>query len=282
MAGRVPGAGGQLTPERLSALLGAALPEEQLSAEELSATLFDDPDGEVLGADDGAIGVALRGDDGYVTVVVVDPGAQRRGIGRSLLAEGESWLRERGATRVVTGAAAPRYLWPGVDDVAHAAALALFGSAGYEPVAAHRNHRCSTSFRSIAPDGVDVRRVRAGTPDADAVLAFTAAAFPQWVDEVSRAVPNGCCHAAFALDDGAATGFGCHSVNRAGWIGPMATDPSRQRRGVGAALLGAVCRDLELAELDEAEIAWVGPDEFYEKTAGSTVSRRFTVLAKPL
>ena len=76
-------------------------------------------------------------------------------------------------------------------------------------------------------------------------------------------------------------GFACHSVNRAGWIGPMATAPRVRGRGVGLALLGAVCRDLDAAELDEAEIAWVGPDAFYEK-AGATLSRRFAVLGRRL
>ena len=42
---------------------------------------------------------------------------------------------------------------------------------------------------------------------------------------------------------------------------------------MGSALLGAVCRDLDVAGYDEAEIAWVGPDVFYEKAAGTSVSR---------
>lgn len=271
-------------PADLEALLAAALPEEALSADELAATLYADPDGAVLGdpSGRGAVGVAVRGTTGFVTVVVVDPGAQRSGIGRSLLAAAHEWLRGRGATHVVTGTSAPRYLWPGVDVEAHAAAVALFAAAGYEQVGTNRNHRCPTSYRGPAPAGVALRRVRLGSGDDDAVLRLAERAFPQWVDEVARAVPHGCCHAAFDDETGVALGFGCHSVNRAGWIGPMATDPAAQGRGIGAALLGAVCRDLELAELPEAEIAWVGPDAFYERTAGSTVSRRFAVLARPL
>jgi GNAT superfamily N-acetyltransferase len=272
-----------VTPDDLARLLHLALPDEQLTAEELGATLFDDPDGDVLEAagGHGAVGVAVRDGTGFVTVVVVEPELQRQGIGRQLLDDAHAWLRSHGAATAVTGTSAPRYLWPGVDVAAHAAAVELFRSAGYEQVDATRNHRCSTAYRAPAPLGVEVRRVVDGSGDVEAVVAFAAASFPDWVDELSRGIPNGCSHGAF-LPDGTAVGFGCHSINRAGWIGPMATDPSMQGRGVGAALLGAVCRDLALAELEEAEIAWVGPDAFYQRTAGSTVSRRFAVLARPL
>jgi GNAT superfamily N-acetyltransferase len=271
------------TPEHVAHLLAATLPDEELSADELRATLFDDPEGDVLAADGGAgvVGVAVRGHTGFVTVIAVEPAAQRQGIGAGLLVWAHAWLQERGATEVRTGAAAPRYLWPGVDLEAHRAALGLFEAAGYEPVDENRNHRCATSFRAPTPEGVDLRRVAEGAADDTAVRGFVTAAHPWWLDEVARAVASGCCHGAFTAD-GAAVGFACHSVNRAGWIGPMATDGSQRGRGVGSALLGAVCADLDLAELAEAEIAWVGPDAFYEKAAATSVSRRFTVLARRL
>jgi hypothetical protein len=47
-------------------------------------------------------------------------------------------------------------------------------------------------------------------------------------------------------------------------------------------LLGAVCRDLQLAEFDRAEIAWVGPVGFYAKTAGAEVSRTFRTFSRRL
>ena len=269
-----------VTPSLLAELLAATLPDEALSADELEATVFDDPDGAVLGTADGAVGVAVRGAVGFVTVVVVAPSRQRRGLARALLDDAHGWLRDRGVGVVHTGAAAPRYLWPGVDVDVHAAAVSLFESAGYEPVTEHHNHRCPTGFRAPIPEGVDVRRVQLDSADAGAVLGFASAGFPAWVDEVARALPDGCCHGAFEAW-GEAVGFACHSVNRAGWIGPMATAPRVRGRGVGSALLGAVCRDLHAAELDEAEIAWVGPDAFYEK-AGATRSRRFAVLGRRL
>jgi GNAT superfamily N-acetyltransferase len=271
-----------VNPDALATLLAAALPDEHLSADELRTTLFEDPEGDVLAADDGAgaVGVALRGATGYVTVIAVEPAARRRGVGTGLLVWAHGWLQERGATEVRTGASAPRYLWPGVDVAAHRGAIALFERTGYETVSEERNHSCAVSFRAEVPDGVDVRRVVAGSGDEAAVRAFAAASYPWWLEEVARSVTTGCCHAAFTA--GAAIGFSCHSINRAGWVGPMATDPSAQGRGIGSALLAAVCRDLELAHFEHAEIAWVGPDAFYERAAGSTVSRRFRILGRPL
>ena len=61
----------------------------------------------------------------------------------------------------------------------------------------------------------------------------------------------------------------------------MGTDPTRQHGGVGAALLGQLCRDLQAAEFSSAEIAWVGPVSFYAKAAGAKVSRVFRSLMLP-
>lgn len=62
----------------------------------------------------------------------------------------------------------------------------------------------------------------------------------------------------------------------------MATDPEAQGRGIGAALLGELCRDLMVAGRSDAEICWVGPVSFYAKTAGAAVSRIFRVYRKPV
>jgi len=95
---------------------------------------------------------------------------------------------------------------------------------------------------------------------------------PHWVDEVGRGTAAGTCYTARTGVD--TIGFACHSVNRRGWIGPMATDPERQRGGVGRAMLGALCADLEASGVADADIAWVGPVGFYAK-AGARVSRVF-------
>jgi hypothetical protein len=116
-----------------------------------------------------------------------------------------------------------------------------------------------------------------------AMLALVRRQWPNWEAEAMRAVEHGCCHVARREgEDGNphALGFACHSVNRAGWIGQMGTDPTGQHGGVGTAMLSQLCRDLRIAEIREAEVAWVGPVSFYTKAAGATVSRVFRSLVR--
>lgn len=282
----------------LAALLERAMPDEELSADELLTVCWDDPDaagpGEPAGVvlarvdDDGtplgaaaAVVRSLGDDDAAVRVawlklIAVDPDARRRGIGHELLAAVEAWAWAQGATELHLAGSPPFYLWPGVDATA-TEMLCLVESRGYANVGSDVNMALGTGFRSETPDGVELRRV---ITDADvvAVESLLAAHWPEWLDEARRAVEHGCCHGAFTAGDdpeGArAVGFVCHSVSRAGWLGPMGTDPDLRQGGVGSALLAQACRDLRIAEFDTTEICWVGPARFYAKN-GATVSRVF-------
>ena len=171
-----------------------------------------------------------------------------------------------GARELHLGNAIPRCVWPGVD-YRFTAALALFESMGFEQYGAECSMKIETSFRADPPGGVVVER-----ETGDRASALAARCFPHWVDEVERGTARGTCFAARAGSD--TIGFACHSVNRHGWIGPMATDPSRQGGGVGRALLGALCADLARDGFDTGEIGWVGPIGFYAK-CGARVSRVF-------
>ena len=148
------------------------------------------------------------------------------------------WARDQGATTLHLATAIPRYLWPGVD-VANTRAGMLFESCGFTRGLLGINMAIPTDLRRDPPVGVTVER----ETDTGA-REFATAAFPNWVPELDRAVALGTAFAA-RNRDGATIAFGCHSVNRAGWIGPMATDPTRQHGGVGSAVLAAVCADLD-------------------------------------
>jgi len=267
-----------------TALVSAALPDEDLSVDELLACCWDDP-GVVFATPDGAGAVSAsfqqHGDRGvgFIKLVAVQPDARRDGIGRALLAAAHEWCFDQGAQEIRVGSAAPFYLWPGCD-VNHLEALCLFESFGYWVVGGDVNMSCPTRFRADPPAGVTI--VRALDDDViDRGLALVRREWPWWEAEMARGVEHGCCHLAIAdadAPDAPALGFACHSVNRAAWIGPMGTDPTRQHGGVGAALLGQLCRDLQAAEFKSAEIAWVGPVSFYAKAAGAKVSRVFRSL----
>lgn len=229
----------------------------------------------------GAVSVAERDGTAVVLLLAVEPSVEGQGLGRGLLDAACRWGWDRGASSVVVGGLPPYYLWPGID-VRFTRMLALAESAGFRETGAALNLSCPTTYRQAAPEGVTVRRVLEA-PDRDGVLAFSERHFAPWVPEVARGVEHGCCHVAVDDASGDVLGLAAHSVNRAGWFGPTGVDPAARGRGVGAALLSACCRDLQIAEFRDCEISWLGPIGFYAKTAGATVSRVFRTaeLAKP-
>jgi GNAT superfamily N-acetyltransferase len=263
-------------------LTEAALPAERLSADELLACCWDDP-GVVLGCDDGsgAVSAVVRSFGerhlGWIKLVVVDPEAQRQGVGSRLVAEAESWAYDHGAASVQLANAAPFYLWPGVD-TEMLGMLCLAEAAGYQVTGSELNMALPVTFRATPPEGISLRRVLDEAHLA-AVESFVGRHWPSWLSELDRAAEQGCCHAAWDEAAGVPVGFACHSVNRAGWVGPMGTDPGRRTRGTGLALLSELCRDLMVARFEMAEISWVGPVRFYAK-AGASVSRSFRTFVK--
>jgi len=290
-AGLVPWTAAQL--DELVALVQHALPDERLTADELESACFDDG-GAVIGSPDGlgAVAVVRRArpgrsldepGPGFIRLLAVDPRAQRAGLGRALLGA-HDWLFEHGADEVRPGGEAPFYLWPGVD-VRATPALCLFESVGYVPVGAEVNLamgvplRTSTVARAPGAPGFVVRRAL-DDDAARAAVDFVGHHAPHWVPEVERALEHGSCLVAL-LDGGEVAGVGCHSVNRAGWVGPLLTDPVHRSAGIGRALLVEISRDLSSADLRGAEIAWIGPLGFYVRAADAWVSRVFRTLRLP-
>jgi GNAT superfamily N-acetyltransferase len=273
----------------LTALCDVALPGENLTEDELRATLWDADDADptvVLAADDGSGVVAgvvhTVGPRrvGFVQLVAVRSDARRRGVAAGLVSALREWaFDEHGADGLGVGGASPFYLWPGVD-VQATAALCLFESLGFRPRGCEVNMSYPTQHRAPVPDGLVLRRALE-EDDVAAGLAFVGRHWPNWVAEAERAIEHGACHLGIATDDGAVVGFGCHSVNRLGWLGPMGTDPERRHGGLGNALLGAIATDLMAAGLSSVEVAWVGPVGFYANAAGASVSRTFRTLLLP-
>ena len=269
-----------MTPDALAALCTAAMPEENLTLDELTHLCFgaNDP-----GPNDERSGDEIFGDErgaavmqtqrfgahvaAWLVLVAVHPGVQSTGRGKELVGAVIERAREIGARDLLLASAIPRYLWPGVDTASTRAGM-LLETLGFERDWVATNMTIDSSFRRTPPPGVTVER-ETGSGAHD----FATAAFPHWVPELDRAVSLGTAFA--ARDTGGATiGFACHSVNRTGWIGPMATDPTLQHGGVGSALLAAVCTDLERRGHASGEIAWVSNLRFYGK-CGARVSRVF-------
>jgi GNAT superfamily N-acetyltransferase len=258
-----------VTPDSLAALCEEAMPEERLTADELAYLCFGDTD-EVIGDDDGAAVLQTQrfGDVvvAWLVLVAVAPRRQGMGAGKALVRATMARARELGARELLLASAVPRYIWPGVD-LMHTRAGMLLESCGFTRDWVGINMSIDTAFRREAPEGVLVEREStAGAHD------FAARTYPHWVPELDRAVARG--NAFAARRDGETIGFGCHSVNRAAWIGPMATDQQHQHSGVGAAVVAALCADLEMCGNATGEIAWVSNLRFYGK-CGARVSRIF-------
>jgi predicted N-acetyltransferase YhbS len=265
-----------VTPEGLAALCANSFPAERLSVDEIATCCFG-PDTVVLGDEQGAVVLTVKEFGPHVTawivLLAVNPERQGQGRGRDLVEAAATRARELGAADLHLGNVAPRYVWPGVD-FTFTRALTLFEAAAFEPYGAECNMAIDTAFRALLPGRVEVTR-----EVGDDAIALARHDFPNWADEVARAVERGTCFA--ARDEAGVIGFACHSVNRRHWIGPMATSADRRRGGVGNALLAAVCEDIAAAGTGTAEIAWVGPVGFYAR-AGARVSRVFRTARRSL
>jgi GNAT superfamily N-acetyltransferase len=262
-----------LDPHRLAALCDRAMPQEQLTADDLEACCYG-PEGEVVGTDEAAIAYLVRDFGGvkvgWITLLAVAPEHQRTGLGRALVEQLVGGGREEGVTELHTGNLAPRYVWPGVD-LSNTAALAFFQGLGFEAYDHGLNMLLPTAYRAAPPKGVIVER-----ETGDGAIGLARREFPQWEDEIARGIERG---TTFAARDaaGETIAFGAHSVNRHTWIGPMATDPARRRGGTGHAVLAALAADVgERFGVDDAEISWVAPVPFYAK-AGAVAHRAFRV-----
>ncbi len=126
--------------------------------------------------------------------------------------------------RVHLANAVPRYLWPGVDVDEYGGGW-LFETRGLRARPRRHQHDDPVDVPSRTPAGRrrrarDRRRRRRVRGPGVSALGRRA--------RQSRSTRG----AAFAARtaDGETIGFGCHSCNRAAWIGPMATDPDRTTR----------------------------------------------------
>jgi hypothetical protein len=277
----------------LTALVAAAWPDEDLTADELLTACFEQP-GVVLGGpgDGGAVAVGTgRQPDGTLIAVVrllaVHPEEPVAARTAELLDAAEAWATSRGAARLQLGGGLPFALWPGVEADSGLAALAR--ERGFEDGDALQSWLVPVAFRAAPPAGVVVRRA-ARDEDVTAVTLAVAATWPRLSDEVARALDHGTCHAAMATGAadpeglrGAVLGVGCHSVARAAWVGPLVVRDDARRRGIGHALLGQICRDLMIADLPAAEVrgATSGLDAFLG-AAGGRRGRPAVVMAKAL
>ena len=64
-------------------------------------------------------------------------------------------------------------------------------------------------------------------------------------------------------------GFACYDATALGYFGPTGVVESLQGKGIGKGLLLSCLLEMRLKGYGYAIIGWVGPREFYEKSAGA-------------
>lgn len=241
--------------------------------------------------DGSLVGVAAACCD-RVRVVAVHPHARRRGVGTALLDACETSIAATGALRIRTLDEPGNYLAPGVD-VRNLESIEWLERRGYVRgdertnllVAVQGNPRVTVArarelVARAATQGYAIRR--ASPVDAAWIAAAVALEFGgAWPFEIARALRTDPASVHMALHGESLAAFAAHDGNnqRLGWFGPAGTWPAHRGRGLGEALLVACLVDISAAHAT-AEIAWIGPREFYERTVGVVDTRRFVAMSK--
>jgi GNAT superfamily N-acetyltransferase len=265
------------------------------------------PSGELLGV------VAQAGR--FIKLLAVLPAAQRRGVGTALLQAARAFgpPTDSGARpRLRVGDHAGNYLSPGADE-RYAAARAFFTARGFAEVGRNLNLRTALAQNPlVTPERAEslerraaqagYRLLRAGASEAPVLLELVEREFSWWwAYEVRRALGptlplsgpatfgDAAAHTPelpegpgvhVALDAaGAPVAFAAHDGNNRGlgWFGPMGTLSAHRGHGLGEALLLRCLLDVR-ERAEGGVIAWVGPEAFYARAAGTVPDRRFIVF----
>lgn len=237
------------------------------------------------------VGVGVASGD-RVRLIAVHPAARKQGIGSALLAECERVIWSNAARRARVCDEPGNYLAPGID-VDNADTVDWLERRGYQRRDEHENlvvdvrtnpkvsaARATELADRAAARGYEVRRAR---PDEveDLSAAISIGFGGAWPFEIERACCNAPCGLHVAARDGRIAAFAARDGNNRGlgWFGPAGTWPEHRGQGLGEALLIAALVDIAV-DHERAEIAWIGPKEFYEKTVGTVRARRFAVMTR--
>jgi mycothiol synthase len=234
---------------------------------------------------------------GYVTLIGVASGEQRRGVGSQLLAAAEAYLRSQHRKLVMISSYAPGYFVPGVDVNAYGSALAFFSKNGYSEV--YRPLAMQTLLWDLrqpewvgervcklAREGVTVSPFNAELTLP--LLEFARREFPgDWVrvvrEAIGRIIGQGDLPSRLivAIEQGNVVGFSHYENER---FGPIGVAASQRGRGVGQVLMYRTLLAQRDAGFRAAWFLW-SDDKTAAKLyngAGFKEVRRFALLRKEL
>jgi GNAT superfamily N-acetyltransferase len=267
----LPVVGADALPE-IARLCTRALPTSPPTADELERTLFapDQPAVVRLEPGVGVVAVVRQADEGFVRLLLVDPGHRGRGLGHDLLRAAEDDLA---GVRVITiGADAPYFLFPGAP-VEETALCCLLERHHY--TREETNYNIDIRLDHLPPDPGGARPPAAG--DRPQLEEWMGRHWPHWQAEVLRAFDQGSL--VLGRDDDDITGFCAYDVNRSGTLGPIASRPDLIGKGAGRPLLIGALHRLRAAGHRTIEVLWVGPMVPYARLGGH-VGRLFFVYRR--
>jgi GNAT superfamily N-acetyltransferase len=246
------------------------------------------------GAGDEALGMVAVDPAGSIPLLLVDPAVHRRGVGTRLLGAALERLGALGAGKVRLGGG-DDYIWPGVPDDLPAA-VGFFAARGWRYD--HSVIDLTADLRGYeAPPGVGERPGRAGVSlqvmaegDRAEVLAFEAAAFPEWVVWferleasvlVARDRAGGVVGTLLFSGPPGATIYELLLGPAAGTIGCVGVAAAARGAGVGSAMVARASELLRDAGTRACHIGWTQRERFYARL-GYVPWRRYHMARRPL
>ncbi|MSP59164.1 MAG: GNAT family N-acetyltransferase [Myxococcales bacterium] len=234
----------------------------------------------------GVIAMAGR----WIKLFAVDPGKRGHGVGTVLLDLARTWVRNRGGGGKLRFMDHPgNYLSPGLD-LREVAGRSWVENHGFKVASENINLRVSLDGNPKVTEeraallserarkaGYEVRRV--GRGERDLLLRVATEAFAAaWAFELGRAMEQDPPAVFAAFQGGMPVAFAAHDANNSGlgWFGPAGTLTAHRGHRLGEALLVHCLLDVR-GRPEGGVIAWIGPREFYEKSAGAVEDRRFVV-----
>jgi len=220
----------------------------------------------------------------YIKMCAVLPEFQKKGIGGRLLEEIEKRLVARGIESIRICESAPNYLNPGLD-ARYTGAMVFFERHGYKRFNETWNLEVDLSKKNEKAKKAgaqkkvkDIKLGRAQKSDLKLVAdLLEKEKMGSWLPEVKNGFANSPVSIFVARKDDkvmAFAGYDCNNKNT-GWFGPMLTDSTMRRAGIGGLLLHKCLDEFKKQGKHLATIPWVGPIGFYVKNANAAIARVF-------
>jgi GNAT superfamily N-acetyltransferase len=261
--------------EEIASLCAGAMANAPTAEELLRALFASDQPALVRFAPGVGVVAVVRGQgaddaEGYIRLLLLEPGHRGRGLGHDLLRAAEGDLD--GARTITVGADAPYFLFPGVP-VQETGLCCLLERHHY--AREETNYNIDIRLGGLPPDpGLTVEP---RTEDRPVIERWMSRHWPNWRAEVLRAFDQGSLLLRRDQDD--ITGFCAYDVNRSGTLGPIASRPDLIGKAVGGPLLLGALHRLRATGYDTIEVVWVGPMVPYARLGGE-VGRLFFVYRR--